>query len=211
MLPPWKRGTTTVERNCRGRCLDEYPHFLIVEEFFWAMPRRMNLFNINCNKVYVTSMKAWYDGCGAKIWGSCQIIILDEYFTEQILVKQQMPSKSVHVRWPFILLIPNKPQIYVAWWPICVWPIECVLNRVSAWTIISGLGNSCRMGACPLISHPRRWLCCFAKNLPPTMWLFFLRLLSWQTICFLELVTYKTPIIMEERTKTIQHVNHIKH
>ncbi len=52
----------------------------------------------------------------------------------------------------------------------------------------------------------------FAKNLPPKMRLFFLRLLSWQTISFLEFLAHLTPfIIMKERTNTILYVSHIKH
>ncbi len=44
-----------------------------------------------------------------------------------------------------------------------------------------------------------------AKSLPPKMLLFFLPLLSCQTIGFLEFLANLTPIIviMEERTKTI--------
>ncbi len=54
--------------------------------------------------------------------------------------------------------------------------------------------------------------CSFAKSLPPKMRLFFLRSLSCQTIGLLELLANLTPIItMEERTKTMQHVNQIKH
>ncbi len=52
--------------------------------------------------------------------------------------------------------------------------------------------------------------CSFAKNLPPKMLLFFLRLLSCQTTGCLEFLANLTPvIIMEERTNTIQHFNQI--
>ncbi len=55
--------------------------------------------------------------------------------------------------------------------------------------------------------------CSFAKNLPPKNAIVFLHLLSCQTIGFLEFSPKNlTPtIFMEERTKTIQHVNQIKH
>ncbi len=39
----------------------------------------------------------------------------------------------------------------------------------------------------------------------------FFSFLSWQTIGFLEFLTNFSSIIMEERTKKIQHVNHIEH